>query len=57
LSQMAISWLLSDKRITSVVIGASRVEQIQDNLKAINSIEFTGQELSDIDAIVARKCV
>jgi len=55
LSQMAISWLLSDKRITSVLIGASRVEQIQDNLKAINNIEFTSQELSEIDIIVAGK--
>lgn len=57
LSQMAISWLLFDRRITSVVIGASRVEQIHDNLKAITNIEFTEQELSDIDAIVARKSV
>lgn len=57
LSQMAISWLLSDKRITSVVIGASRIEQIQDNLKATSNIAFDSQELSDIDAIVARKSV
>jgi L-glyceraldehyde 3-phosphate reductase len=54
LSQMAVSWLLSDKRITSVLIGASQTEQIIDNLKALDNISFTEDELTKIEAILAK---
>ncbi len=54
LSQMAIAWLLWDKRITSVLIGASRAEQILENLKALDNTSFTGDELAKIDTIVSK---
>jgi L-glyceraldehyde 3-phosphate reductase len=52
LSQMAIAWLLRDERITSVLIGASRPQQITDNLKALSNIAFSGDQLSQIDTIL-----
>lgn len=51
LSQMAISWQLYDGRITSVIIGASRVSQLEDNLEALKNVRFSGDELSYIDCI------
>ena len=51
LAQMALSWLLADSRITSVIIGASSVAQIEDNLKALDNIRFTDEELNLIDAL------
>jgi L-glyceraldehyde 3-phosphate reductase len=47
LAQMAISWLLA-KDVTSVIIGASSVKQLDDNLQAINNITFTQEELNSI---------
>jgi L-glyceraldehyde 3-phosphate reductase len=41
LAQMAIAWLLKDKRVTSVLIGASSVEQLQQNLESINHLDFS----------------
>ncbi|NOZ47431.1 MAG: L-glyceraldehyde 3-phosphate reductase [Chlorobi bacterium] len=49
LAQMALSWILKDKRITSVLVGASSTAQLADNLKCINSVPFTDEELSEID--------
>ena len=49
LAQMAISWLLA-KDVTSVIIGASSVAQLEDNLQAINNIHFTEEELKRIKA-------
>ncbi len=55
LSEMAISWLLVDKRVTSVLIGASSAEQLKVNLKAVeNKSDFTNKELSEIDALCKR---
>ncbi|MBS1748052.1 MAG: L-glyceraldehyde 3-phosphate reductase [Bacteroidetes bacterium] len=54
LAQMAIAWLLKDKRITSVLVGASSVEQLQNNLGAINNLEFTDDELSLIESVLRR---
>ena len=51
LAQMALSWLLADSRITSVIIGASSVAQIEDNLKALDNIRFTDEERNLIDAL------
>ena len=53
LAQMALSWLLNDNRVTSVIIGASSVAQIEDNLKALNNIEFTSEEISLIENLSA----
>lgn len=52
LSQMALSWILRDERVTSVIIGASRPEQIVDNVEAVKSRSFTLEELKMIDDIV-----
>ncbi|HWS00413.1 MAG TPA: L-glyceraldehyde 3-phosphate reductase [Prolixibacteraceae bacterium] len=52
LAQMAIAWLLKDPRVTSVLIGASSVQQLSDNLKAQKNLHFTGEELKAIEGIL-----
>jgi L-glyceraldehyde 3-phosphate reductase len=52
LSQMALSWILKDKRITSVLIGASRVQQITEAIESIGTCDFSQSELERIDAIL-----
>ena len=52
LAQMAISWILKDKRITSVLIGASKTEQILDSIKATENTTFSSEELIKIEAIL-----
>lgn len=49
LAQMAIAWVLRDKRVTTALIGASRPEQIVENAKALEKATFTGEELAEID--------
>jgi L-glyceraldehyde 3-phosphate reductase len=51
LAQMAISWILKDDRITSVLIGASKTEQILDSVKAIKNTSFSKEELALISDI------
>ena len=52
LAEMALAWLLKDPRVTSVLIGASSVAQLRDNLKALDSADFTTGELEQIEAIL-----
>lgn len=52
LAQMALAWLYSREGITSVLIGASKPEQITENLKMTKNLDFTKEELEQIDAIV-----
>jgi L-glyceraldehyde 3-phosphate reductase len=52
LAQMAIAWLLKDKRITSVLIGASSVEQLENNLKSLGNLHFNDHELHSIRQII-----
>jgi L-glyceraldehyde 3-phosphate reductase len=52
LSQMAIAWLLKDKRITSVLIGASSVFQLENNLGALNNKKFSAEELEEIEKVL-----
>ena len=52
LAQMALSWLLKDKRITSVLIGASSVEQLDNNIDALLNTDYTSDELNDIEIIL-----
>lgn len=52
LAQLALAWLLKDKRVTSVLIGASSTDQLSDNLKALKNTEFSKSELSDIDKVL-----
>ena len=49
LAQMALAWLYAKPGITSVLIGASRPEQILENLKMTGNLEFTSEELCEID--------
>jgi len=51
LAEMALAWLLSDDAVTSVIVGASRPEQIETNLKAIRNITFSHDELERIDIL------
>ncbi|WP_183557069.1 L-glyceraldehyde 3-phosphate reductase [Mucilaginibacter sp. SP1R1] len=53
LAQMALAWLLKDNRVTSVLIGASRAEQLADSLKALDNIVFSADELGEIENILA----
>ncbi len=52
LAQMALSWLLKDPRVTSVLIGASRVSQLLDSLKSLDNQHFEDHELRQIEAIL-----
>lgn len=53
LAQMALAWVLRGGHVTSVLIGASRVSQIEDNVKMLQHLDFTDEELARIDAILA----
>ncbi len=53
MAQMALSWLLKDNRVTSVLIGASRPEQLEENVLALNNLAFSAEELAQIDQHVA----
>jgi L-glyceraldehyde 3-phosphate reductase len=55
LAQLALAWVLRLPEITTVLIGASRVSQLEDNLKALDNLAFTAEELAEIDAILATK--
>jgi len=52
LAQMALSWLLKDKRVTSVLIGASKPEQLADSLKCLDNVSFSREELTKIEDIL-----
>lgn len=53
LAQMALSWCLKDDKVSSVIIGASSVAQIQDNLEALKNTTFTAEELTKIDRLAS----
>jgi L-glyceraldehyde 3-phosphate reductase len=53
LAQMALAWVLRDGRMTSALIGASRVEQIEQNVAALGNLAFSAEELFQIDGILA----
>lgn len=55
LAQMAIAWLLKDPRVTSVLIGVSSVDQLNDNLKTLKNLKFTVEELKNIEMILSEK--
>jgi len=53
LAQTALAWVLRDDRMTSALIGASRVEQIEQNVAALSNLKFDAEELARIDAILS----
>ncbi|WP_395064157.1 aldo/keto reductase [Flavobacterium sp.] len=52
LAQMALSWLLKDNRVTSVLIGASSVNQLHNNIESLNNLNFSEDELEEIEKIL-----
>jgi L-glyceraldehyde 3-phosphate reductase len=52
LAQMALAWVLRDKRITSVLIGASSVKQIEDNVETLINLSFSDEELQAVEKIL-----
>jgi L-glyceraldehyde 3-phosphate reductase len=54
LAQMAIAWLLKDKRITSILVGASSVAQLENNLGALGNKKFSKEELEAIEAVLTK---
>jgi L-glyceraldehyde 3-phosphate reductase len=53
LAQMALAWILRHDAITSVAVGASRVEQVEANVKALERLDFSDEELAAIDRLTA----
>ena len=53
LAQMAVAWILRDGIVTSVLVGASKVSQVEDNVAALQNLTFTKEELVEIDTILA----
>jgi L-glyceraldehyde 3-phosphate reductase len=53
LAQMALAWVLRDPRVTSAVVGASSVAQLDDNVRALDKSAFTAEELAEIEACLA----
>jgi L-glyceraldehyde 3-phosphate reductase len=54
LAQMALSWILKDTRVTTVLVGASKPEQLLDSLKCLDNVTFSAEELSAIEEILSR---
>ena len=54
LAEMALAWVLKDELVTSVIIGASSVKQLEDNLKAIRNTQFSEEELKEMEGIITK---
>ena len=52
LAQMALAWVLREEAVTSVLVGASSEKQLRDNVACLKNLEFTAEELKEIDAIL-----
>lgn len=57
LAQIALAWVLRDSRMTSVIIGASKVEQVDQNLAALRNLRFSEAELQHIEGILGCRAV
>ena len=55
LAEMALAWCLKDDRVTSVIVGASRVSQLEDDFKALENTTFSQEELNAIDQAISDK--
>lgn len=55
LAQMALGWILKDRRVTSVIVGASRPEQITDSIQCLQNYYFSDEELDEIESIIGKK--
>ena len=54
LAQMALSWLLKDNRITTVLIGASSIQQLDNNIEALNRLDYNEKDLDAIEKVLAK---
>jgi len=54
LAQMAVAWVLRKGKVTSVLVGADRISHIEDNVAALNNLEFSQDELDQIDSIIIK---
>ncbi|WP_431123645.1 L-glyceraldehyde 3-phosphate reductase [Flagellimonas flava] len=52
LAQMALAWVLRDEKITTVLVGVSRASQLLDNIQALNNVDFSSDELQQIETIL-----
>jgi L-glyceraldehyde 3-phosphate reductase len=50
---MAVAWVLRDPRVTSALVGTSKVQQVDDNVAALKNLAFSSEELKKIDGILA----
>jgi L-glyceraldehyde 3-phosphate reductase len=50
-SQMALAWVLRDPRVTSAIVGVSSVQQLEENIGALDNRAFTPDELAEVDRI------
>ena len=55
LAQLALVWTLRDSTVTSALIGASKPEQVIENVRALDNMTLTKEELDEIDAILANR--
>jgi L-glyceraldehyde 3-phosphate reductase len=55
LAQLALVWALRDPVVTSALIGASKPEQVLENIKALENMNLSAEELAEIDAILAKR--
>jgi L-glyceraldehyde 3-phosphate reductase len=53
LAEMAVAWVLRDPRVTSALVGTSKVSQVDDNVAALKNLKFSAEELKKIDGILA----
>ena len=57
LAQMALAWILNDKRVTSVIIGTSSVGQLESNLHTLDNTSFSDEELKEINLVISDEAV
>jgi L-glyceraldehyde 3-phosphate reductase len=57
LAQMALAWTLRDSRVTSTLVGASSVGQLEENVAALNSPGFSSEELAEIDRYATESAI
>jgi L-glyceraldehyde 3-phosphate reductase len=55
LAAMAVAWVLRDARVTSALVGTSKVSQVDDNVAALKNLKFSAEELAEIDGVLAGK--
>ena len=55
LAEMALAWLLADSNVTSVIIGASSVEQLKENLRCLDVAPFSDEDITEIENILKNR--